>query len=340
MSCGKPSGAAVPSGDREATGHTRQRAVTDVPGLALQVRHESVCGHLPPHHSGTAGRARTRHERHREMTSDNAAAPGDGKTRPRPFDITVAHQARMYDYVLGGKDNYAADRAAMDAALEVWPDMAFGARANRAFLGRAVRYLAADAGIRQFLDIGTGIPTAGNTHEVAQAIAPESLVVYVDYDPVVLAHARALLVSSAAGATEYIDADLRDTGTILPQAGPPLDFTKPVAITLFAILHAIADADDPHAIVAGLLDAVPPGSYLAISHGASDLIDPGAMESLNDSSTSKAQQPFAWRTREQVARFFEGTNLVEPGLVRVEEWRPEPGPGDTGKSAVLAAVGR
>ena len=151
------------------------------------------------------------------MTSDEAQAP-DGGTDGRTaagvpdFDTSVAHQARMYDYLLGGKDNYAADRAQTEAALKVYPEWAFTARANRAFLGRAVRYLAADAGIRQFLDIGTGIPTAGNTHQVAQAIAPESRVVYVDYDPVVLAHARALLTSSdAGGATEYIDADLRDT---------------------------------------------------------------------------------------------------------------------------------
>src|SRR3984957_10522070 len=278
------------------------------------------------------------------MTSDDATTPSGGvtadKTGPLPFDTSVAHQARIYNYLLDGKDNYAADRTYAEELLKVYPGAAFAARANRAFLGRAVRYLTTDAGIRQFLDIGTGIPAADNTHQVAQAIAPESRVVYVDYDPVVLAHARALLISSETGVTEYIDADLRDTDAILTQAAQVLDFTKPVAITLFAILHAIADADDPHAIVAGLLDAVPPGSYLAISHGASDLIDPGAMESLNDSSTSKAQQPFAWRTREQVARFFEGTNLVEPGLVRVEEWRPEPGPGDTGKSAVLAAVGR
>ena len=178
----------------------------------------------------------------------------------------MANQARIYDYLLGGKDNYAADRAAVDAVLKVAPEMGFTARANRAFLGRAVRYLAAEAGIRQFLDIGTGIPTAGNTHQVAQAVAPESRVVYVDYDPVVLAHARALLTSSEAGATEYIDADLRDTGTILGQAARLLDFTQPVAVTLLLILHAIPDSDDPHAIVARLMDAVPSGSYLAISH--------------------------------------------------------------------------
>ena len=156
------------------------------------------------------------------MTRDEAPAAGAGPAgqagRP-PFDTSVANQARIYDYLLGGKDNYAADREAVDAVLKVAPEMGFAARANRAFLGRVVRYLTAQAGIRQFLDIGTGIPTAGNTHQVAQAIAPESRVVYVDYDPIVLAHARALLTSHEAGATEYIDADLRDTGSILSQAG-------------------------------------------------------------------------------------------------------------------------
>ena len=187
------------------------------------------------------------------MASGEASELSGGDTisaRLHSFDTSVAHQARMYDYLLGGKDNYAADRAAIEATLKVYPEMAFTARANRAFLGRAVRYLAGEAGIRQFLDIGTGIPTAGNTHQVAQAIAPESRVVYVDYDPIVLAHARALLTSHEAGATEYIDADLRDTATILAQAAKLLDFTRPVAVTLLAILHAIPDADDPHAIVA------------------------------------------------------------------------------------------
>ena len=183
------------------------------------------------------------------MSSDEAPAPdgGTGSAGAPEFDTSVAHHARMYDYLLGGKDNYAADRAATEAALEVYPDWAFTARANRAFLGRAVRYLAGEAGIRQFLDIGTGIPTAGNTHEVAQAIAPEARVVYVDYDPVVLAHARALLTSETEGATEYIDSDLRDTGKILAGAGQLLDFTKPVAVTLLSILHAMVDADEPYA---------------------------------------------------------------------------------------------
>jgi hypothetical protein len=278
------------------------------------------------------------------MTSDDAAAPGGGaatgKAGPLPFDITVAHQARMYDYVLGGKDNYAADRAAMNAALEVWPDMAFGARANRAFLGRAVRYLATDAGIRQFLDIGTGIPTAGNTHEVAQAIAPESRIVYVDYDPVVLAHARALLNSSEPGATEYIDADLRDTGKILTQAASLLDFSRPVAVTLLSILHAIPDADDPWAIVATVMDAVPSGSYLAISTSAGDLLGPEALRRLQDTWKGSVQQQLTFRDREQVARFFSGTDLVEPGLVPVDEWRAQPGMTGKGNSAMWAAVGR
>jgi hypothetical protein len=239
-----------------------------------------------------------------------------------------------------GNDNYAADRAAAEALLAVYPGAVSTARANRAFLARAVRYLAAEAGIRQFLDIGTGIPTAGNTHEIAQAIAPECRVVYVDYDPIVLAHARALLDSSEAGATEYIDADLRDTDVILAGAAGVLDFSKPVAVTLLAILHAIPDPDDPYAIVARLLDAVPPGSYLAISHAASDLLDRETMRSFADSWNNRGQQRITWRTREQVARFFTGTDLVEPGLVRVDEWRPASGTANAGTSNEWGAVGR
>jgi len=276
------------------------------------------------------------------MTSNEAPGADDGasKVGPLPFDVTKAHQARMYDYYLGGKDNYAADRAAVDEHIKIYPDLVFTMRANRAFLGRAVRYLAEEAGIRQFLDIGTGIPTAGNTHEVAQAIAPESRVVYVDYDPIVLAHARALLDSSEAGATEYIDADLRDTGTILSRAADLLDFTKPVAITLISILHAIPDADDPYSIVAKLLDAVPSGSYLAISHVGSELYQTETRQGLEDIADRMAQQHFTWRSREQVARFFEGTDLVDPGLVRVEEWRPAALTADAQRSSFWCAVGR
>jgi SAM-dependent methyltransferase len=279
------------------------------------------------------------------LTSDEAPAPAQGggtpgKARSLPFDTSVAHQARGYDYMLGGKDNYAADRAAVEEWLKIDPDVIFTARANRAFLGRAVRYLTAEAGIRQFLDIGTGIPTAGNTHEVAQAIAPDARVVYVDYDPIVLAHARALLASSEAGATDYIDADLRDTGKILARAGQLLDFTRPVAVTLLTILHAIPDADDPHAIVAQLMDAVPSGSYLAISHWGADFLGQEKRDGLRDITKRMIQQPLTPRSREQVARFFDGTDLVEPGLVRAEEWRPDPGTGDAGKSSVWCAVGR
>jgi hypothetical protein len=274
---------------------------------------------------------------------DEAPAPGagaDGKSRRLPFDTNVANQARIYDYLLGGKDNYEADRVATDAVLAIYPGMAFNAKANRAFLGRAVRFLAGEAGIRQFLDIGTGIPTAGNTHQVAQAVAPQSQVVYVDYDPVVLAHARALLTSHQAGATEYIDADLRDTDTLLRRARQLLDFTKPVAVTLLAILHAMPDAYDPHAIVAKLLDALPPGSYLALSHIASDLLDEETQQGLTGVSDRMIQQDFAFRAHDEVMRFFEGTDLVPPGMVRVEEWRPEPGPEDTGKSSLWVGVGR
>jgi S-adenosyl methyltransferase len=277
------------------------------------------------------------------MTGE-AAAPGGGPDAGTagslPFDTSVGHQARGYNYVLGGKDNYAADRAAVDAALKVWPDLIFSMRANRAFLGRVVRHLTAEAGIRQFLDIGTGIPQAGNTHEVAQSVAPESRVVYVDYDPVVLAHARALLTSSAEGATEYIDADLRDTGTILSQAARLLDFTKPVAISLLAILHVIPDSDDPYAIVAGLMDAVPSGSYLAISHAGSDLLRAEAQAGLDEIGKRMTQQQLSARSREEVARFFAGLDLVEPGLVPVEEWRQDPGPAAAGESAVWGALGR
>jgi hypothetical protein len=277
------------------------------------------------------------------MTGEETPAPGGGtesKAAPLPFDVNTGHQARMYDYLLGGKDNYAADRAAAEEWAKVDPGIVFTARANRAFLGRVVRYLAGEAGIRQFLDIGTGIPTAGNTHQVAQAIAPESRVVYVDYDPVVLAHARALLESHEAGATGYVDADLRDTGTILGQAAELLDFTQPVAITLLAILHVIPDADDPHAVVGKLLGAMPAGSYLAVSHLGTDLLDPGTQEGVKDLAGRMIQQMPTYRSREQVGRFFDGTDLVAPGLVRVEEWRPDPGGGEAGRSSLWCGAGR
>jgi S-adenosyl methyltransferase len=275
------------------------------------------------------------------MSSDESAVPNGSNGRPDrlPFDTSVAHQARMYDYMLGGKDNYAADRAACDATLKVWPGFASSPRANRAFLGRVVRYLAGEAGIRQFLDLGTGIPTAGNTHEVAQAIAPDTRVVYVDYDPVVLAHARALLDSHQAGATNYIDADVRDTDKILTRAADLLDFTKPVAVTMLTILHAIPESDDPYAIVAKIMDAVPSGSYLAVSHGAADLLDDDTRQGVMGVMGRMVQQQITVRNQEQVERFFDGTDLVDPGLVPVDRWRPEPGTSTIGNPALWGAVG-
>ena len=237
------------------------------------------------------------------------------------FDTSVAHVARVYDFWLGGKDNFAADRAAGQQAIQAYPDIVYSVRANRAFLARTVRYLAGEAGIRQFLDIGTGIPTANNTHEVAQEVAPGSNVVYVDNDPVVLTHARALLVSGQHGHTSYIDADLRDTKPILAEAAQTFDFSQPVAIMLMAILQHIDEAEDPYAIVNSLLAAVPPGSYLAISHPAGD-IETEAMAQMAERLNKLMAEKVTFRTRPQVARFFDGLELVEPGMVRVQEWRP------------------
>jgi S-adenosyl methyltransferase len=264
---------------------------------------------------------------------------GSGRDDQPAFDTSVAHQARIYDYWLGGKDNYAADRKAAEAAIAAYPGVATGARANREFLARAVRHLAGEAGIRQFLDIGTGIPTANNTHEVAQSVAPDSRIVYVDYDPVVLLHARALLASHDNGRIDYLDADLRDTRSILEQAARTLDFSRPVAIMLIAILHAVEDADDPYQIVATLLDAVPPGSYLALSHVASD-IDPEKIAEATERLNQLSHQHFTLRDHAQVTRFFDGLELLEPGVARVEEWRPASELEQQNRSAVWGGVAR
>jgi SAM-dependent methyltransferase len=247
-----------------------------------------------------------------------AYAPGDDHPT---FDTNVAHQARIYNYWLGGKDNYAADRKAAEEAVAAYPGVATGARANRQFLARVVRHLAGDAGIRQFLDIGTGIPTANNTHEVAQSVSPGSRIVYVDHDPVVLAYARALMAGADGGLIDYLDADLRDTQQILDQASRTLDFSRPVAIMLIAILHAIGDDDDPYGIVAKLIDAVPRGSYLVLSHGASD-IDAEQMAEVAKRINRSSHQKFTPRSHAEVVRFFDGLELLEPDVVRVEEWRP------------------
>jgi len=251
-----------------------------------------------------------------------SAQAGD---RPPPlFDASVAHIARVYDCWLGGKDNFAADRDLAERYIAADPAVIPGVRANRAFLGRAVHFLVTDAGVRQFLDIGTGIPTASNTHEVAQSAAPSSRVVYVDNDPIVLAHARALLTSDPAGATDYIDADLRDTQTILAQAARTLDLTRPVAVMLVGVLHCIPDDDDPPGIVARLMDAVPPGSYLVISHPAAD-IQAEAMAAGSALLNEALAAPVTFRNRGQVARLFGRLDLVEPGLVSTSQWRSSAG---------------
>ena len=270
-----------------------------------------------------------------EAHGDVSAADAEHPT----FDTSVAHIARVYNYWLGGKDNYAADRAAGDAALGAYPDLVSSVRANRAFLARAVRYLAGEAGIRQFLDIGTGIPSADNTHEVAQAAVPESRVVYVDNDPIVLAHARALLTSSAEGATDYIDADLREADKILEQAARTLDFSQPVAVMLIAVLHLIGPEDQPYEIVTKLLDTVPSGSYLALSHVASD-IQPEQVEGMRGRLNETMFQKSTYRSHAEVSRFFDGLDVVDPGIVVVQKWRPASEAEATAASAMWGGVGR
>ena len=243
----------------------------------------------------------------------------------------------------GGKDNFAADRALGDTLIKAMPATRFVARANRAFLGRAVRYLAGEAGIRQFLDIGTGIPAAGNTHEVAQAVAPDSRVGYVDNDPIVMAHARALMASHPAGATAFIQADLRDPEKILahPDLRATLDLGKPVALMLIAILHFLSDEENAQGVVSTLLDALPSGSYLAITNLTTDFLDP-ARAAAAVSAAQGSGITYVPRTEVQVAAFFAGLDMVTPGVVPVLAWRPDPDdvPEDPRAAYVYAAVGR
>jgi hypothetical protein len=259
-----------------------------------------------------------------------------------PGDLggTVAHPARIWDYWLGGKDNFAADREAGDRVLEAMPSMQATVRATRHFLITAVHHLAADLGIRQFLDVGTGLPTANNTHEVAQRAAPDSRIVYADNDPIVLAHARALLTSDPAGATAYIDADLRDTGKILAEARAVLDFGQPVALVLLQILHFIVDADDPYGIVAQLLEPLAPGSYLVLAHATLDLATPGVLEAVERYNRSSAVHS-TQRTRAEFARFFAGLELIGPGIAPLGHWQPGPVDQLPGQGLpVFTAVGR
>jgi S-adenosyl methyltransferase len=238
------------------------------------------------------------------------------------IDITVAHAARTYDYLLGGTDNFAVDREAIERGSAAHPggvDTArTNARAQRAFLGRAVRHLAGDVGIRQFLDIGTGIPNADNVHGVAQEVAPESRVVYVDNDPVVLAHAHTLLHSTPEGATAYIYADARDPENVLAQAKATLDLTRPVAVMLVGIMHVMRD-DDPQRIVTALIDPLPAGSYVVISHLASD-IRAAEMAEVFGRFNQTMRQPYVLRAHAEVSRFLDGLAILEPGVVPLNQW--------------------
>jgi len=256
------------------------------------------------------------------------------------LDTSHAHPARVYNYWLGGKDNFAADREAAELAIAANPGIVTDVRENRAFLTRAVRYLAAERGIGQFLDIGTGLPTAGNTHEVAQAAVPQARVVYVDNDPVVLSHAQALLTSTPEGATAYLQADLRDTEAISRAAAATLDFSEPVALMLLIVLHLIPDADDPYGIVTALMRALPPGSYLVLSHPASD-IRPAQMAEMTRRVNERISGPRAtMRDLAAVTRFFDGLDLVEPGVVQPQRWRPEPTVISQDEVTAWCAVGR
>jgi SAM-dependent methyltransferase len=248
--------------------------------------------------------------------ADEAVVPGIDTSRP--------HAARVYDYYLGGKDNFAADREMAEKARASWGTIRTSARENRAFLGRAVRYLAGQAGIRQFLDIGAGLPSADNVHEVAQGTAPSCRVVYVDNDPLVLTHARALLTSGPEGRTAYIHADLRDPAGILahPVTRDVLDFTQPIALMLVGVLHLVPDEDRPREIMTTLLDALPPGSYLVASHGTAEFAPAatdGAVRAFREAGV-----PFQTRDSGDFARLaFTGLELVPPGVVVTSEWRPE-----------------
>jgi hypothetical protein len=234
------------------------------------------------------------------------------------LDPTVPNPARVWNFWVGGKDHFEADRALAEQFGQVVPGMPVIARLTRQFLTDTVSQLTA-TGIRQFLDIGTGLPTADNTHEVAQRVAPDSRIVYVDNDPVVLAHARALLTSSPEGKTAYLDADIRDPAKILGRAAETLDFSRPTAVLLIAVLHFVQDSDDPYGIVTTLMHEMPPGSYLAIVHGASD-VGSSDMPEAERRYNTQASARFHARDREQVSRFFDGLELAGPGLVNLSRW--------------------
>jgi hypothetical protein len=249
---------------------------------------------------------------------------GGGRSETPKLDTTVPQTARIWNYLLGGKDNFAVDRQVGDQIMQSLPQLAENARLSRAYLVRAVRYLAGEAGIRQFLDIGTGLPTADNTHEVAQSAAPDARIVYVDNDPLVLAHARALLTSTPEGATDYIDADMRDPETILHEASRTLDLDKPVALMLMGILGHIEDDDEAKSIIDSFMERLPSGSYLAMYDG-SDTSEAVA-EAVRIWNLS-ANPKYHLRSPERMAALFDGLEIIEPGVVSVTRWRPDTGSG-------------
>jgi hypothetical protein len=254
------------------------------------------------------------------------------------FDTSVPQSARVWNYWLGGKDNFAVDREIGDHIRAMNPHIVEIAVAARAFLIRAVTHLTRDRGVRQFLDIGTGLPTANNTHEVAQSEAPESRIVYVDHDPLVLIHARALLVGTPEGVTDYVDADLREPGKILAQAAQTLDFSEPVALMLMGILGHITDDDEAYGIVRELVAALPSGSYLVI-YDDTNVVHGEAMDEMVRQWNETGQNPRVNRTPERLATFFDGLELLEPGVVSVSRWRPT-GTGDIPEVDDFCGVGR
>jgi O-methyltransferase involved in polyketide biosynthesis len=253
------------------------------------------------------------------------------------IDVTIPHSARIWNYWLGGKDNYEIDRTIGDRVAQLFPAIRDAARVSRAFQVRAIGYLAGDAGIRQFLDVGTGLPTADNTHQVAQRIAPEARIVYVDNDPLVLVHARALLTSSPEGVTKYVNADLRDSDHIVSEAAKTLDFTKPIALIMNGIMGHVEDDDEAYGCVRRLVDALPSGSYLAMSDGTNT--DEAGVRSMDLYKNSGAV-PYHLRSPDRIAAFFDGLELVEPGLVAREDWRPGLRRPGAVRVPAIAGVGR
>jgi hypothetical protein len=277
--------------------------------------------------------------RRREILRVTGNSPEAGERPAAGLDISVAHSARVWNYLLRGKDNYASDREIGDVILQMFPDIALLAQLQRRFLGRAVRYLAGEAGIRQFLDVGTGLPTADNTHQVAQEVAPQARIVYVDNDPLVLVHAEALLTSAPEGVTSYIEADVRDPEKILREAAQTLDFSQPIALVMLGILGQIPDSDGPGPIVTRLLDALPAGSYLALSDGTDT--SPALNEAIAAYNQNSASS-YHLRSPEQIAGFFDGLELVAPGVVATSQWRP--GTQDIGEDSrevdAICGIGR